>query len=189
MYYLKNNKLGMTLIEMVISLVILGILMSATMGMIISSNNIFISTSKSALDRMVGNYVFQTIEKSTRYATHMKIADHTDALDNDYKQSFSLGDVQDAGTPQESGKLYIKTENATESINLYGDGFYGNRTIQYKFEKVENSDKHVHITVTVFREGKARFKREGTVKCVNLGLLTSGMQSNVIDDSAVHKRY
>ena len=185
MYYLKNNKLGMTLIEMVISLVILGILMSATMGMIISSNNIFISTSKAALDRMVGNYVFQTIEKSTRYATHMKIADHTDALDNDYKQSFSLGDVQDAGTPQESGKLFVKTEKATEAMNLYGDGFYGNRTIQYKFEKVPNSDKHVHITVTVFREGKARFKREGTVKCVNLGLLASGMQANLVDDSAV----
>lgn len=185
MYYLKNNKLGMTLIEMVISLVILGILMSSTMGLIISSNNIFISTSKASLDRLVGNSIYQTLEKSTRYATHMKIKDHTDEVDNDFKQSFSLGEIVNEGQENESGKLYIKTENSDSAINLYSNSFYGNRTIQYKFEKVPNSNKHIHITVTVFREGKARYKREGTVKCVNLGLLTSGIQANVVDDSGV----
>lgn len=185
MYYLKNNKLGMTLIEMIISLVILGILMTSTMGMIISSNNIFISTSMASLDRMVGNYVFQTLEKSTRYATHMKIKDHTDEIDSDYKQSFSLGEVINEGQENESGKLYLKTENSDTAINLYSNSFYGNRTIQYKFEKVENSNKHIHITVTVFRDGKARYKRDGIVKCVNLGLLASGVQANVVDDSGV----
>ena len=57
----RNSKAGMTLIEMVISLVILGILMTATMGMVISSNNIFISTSTAALDRQVGNSVYSLV--------------------------------------------------------------------------------------------------------------------------------
>ena len=92
----------------------------------------------------------------------------------------------DDGVEQDE-KVIKVLEKANEPINIYGDSFYGNRTIQYKFEKVPNSDKHVHITVTVFREGKARFKREGTVKCVNLGLLTSGIQANIVDDSGSGK--
>ena len=62
MFKLRYDKRGMTLIEMIISLVILSILMSSTMGMIISSNNIFVSTSQAALDRLVGNSVYSTLE-------------------------------------------------------------------------------------------------------------------------------
>lgn len=194
MYYLKNSKLGMTLIEMVISLVVLGILMTSTMGMIISSNNIFLSTSKAALDRQIGNHIFDYLESVTKYSTHMKIVDATSDVDSGYGQAFALrnaDDEEEIGYVQyyKTDKYYtIKTVNGKETQapkDLYESSFYNGRTVRYKFEPVSN--KHVKISVTVFRDGKDRYTRTATIKCVNLGTLSSGVNRNTIDSTGLTK--
>lgn len=179
MYNLKNSKLGMTLVEMVVSLVILGILMSSTMGMIISSSNIFISNSKSALDRQVGNHVFTTLESILKYSTHMSIYD-TNAVPKEKKsQSVSL-DITDTNT--NSGKILFKGKNDTSPIYLYSNSFYGDRTLQYIIEEVGRKHQHIKLTVKVFREGRQVYTIDKVIKCVNLALITNGADANMIKD-------
>ncbi len=95
MFKLRYDKRGMTLIEMIISLVILSILMSSTMGMIISSNNIFVSTSQAALDRLVGNSVYSTLESMLKYSTSLTISA---TPKNDNKQQSFMVSVSDNDT-------------------------------------------------------------------------------------------
>ena len=179
MYNLRNSKLGMTLVEMVISLVILGILMSSTMGLIISSSNIFVATSKSALDRQVGNYVFATLESVLKYSTHMSIYDAGTAPKEKKTQSVTL-DITDTNT--NSGKLLYQGKNDASPINFYDNSFYGGRTLQYTIEEVGRKHQHVKLTVKVFREGKLVYTIDKVIKCINLALITTGTDANMIKD-------
>ena len=181
MFNFRNNKLGMTLIEMIISLVVLGILTTSTMGIIISSNNIFISTSTAALDRQVGGHVFETLSSILKYSTHMSIYDADSAPANNKSQSVSI-QVTDGDT--NSGKLMYKGKDDSEPISLYDNGFYGNRTIQYSLKQEGSSGKHIKLTVTVYRDGKKRYELSRIIKCVNLALISVGEDANFIKDTS-----
>lgn len=180
-FEIRKNKLGMTLVEMVLSLVILGILMTSTMGMVISSNNIFISTSKAALDKQVGNYSFDFIEKVLRYTTHMSIYNEGTSPSDSNVQSITLSKTDN---DTNSGKLYYKRAEDNDPYSLYDNGFYGNRTIQYSVHKTGKKSQHVKLKVTVFREGRAVYSRESVVKCLNLNLVAIGDGANPIVDKS-----
>ena len=174
-YKLKHDKRGMTLIEMIISLVILSILMTSTLGMITSSMSIFTSTTVAALDRMVGNSVYQTLENSLKYATHLTISETADATRT--SQSFYVK-VTDPDT--NSGDLQYRAEGDSY-LSLYNSEFYGNRTIQYSVEEVGSDNRHVKITVKIFREGKVVYTKDAVIKCINLAIV-SGADDNSIDN-------
>ncbi len=179
MYNLKNSKLGMTLVEMVISLVILGIMMSSTMGLIISSSNIFVATSKSAVDRQVGNYIFANLESMIKYSTHMSIYDANAVPKEKKTQSVSL-EITDTNT--NSGKILYKGKEDAEPFYLYDNGFYGNRTVQYTIEEAGKKHQHVKLTVKVFRDNKLVYSIDKIIKCINLALITTGSDANMIKD-------
>jgi len=180
-FEIRKNKLGMTLVEMVLSLVILGILMTSTMGMVISSNQIFISTSKAAIDKQVGNYSFDFIEKVLRYTTHMSIYNEGTSPNDSNLQSLSLNKTDNTN---DSGILMFKRAEDNDPYSLYDNGFYGNRTIQYSVHKVGKKSQHVKLKVTVFREGRAVYSRESVVKCLNLNLVAIGDGANPIVDKS-----
>lgn len=177
-YKLKNDKRGMTLIEMVISLVILSILMTSTLGMITSSMSIFTSTSMAAIDRMVGNSVYSTLESSLKYATHLTIRDTPDSSST--AQSFCIA-VTDTET--QSGNLQYRAKGDSY-LSLYDSGYFRGRTIQYDVEEVGNDNRHVKITVNIFREGEVVYTKEAVIKCINLALIKSSSNDNTIKNES-----
>jgi len=177
---LRKSKLGLTLVEMVISLVILSILMTSTMGIIVSSSNIFISTSKATLDKQVGNSVFDLLESMIKYTTHLEISDKQNAS---MDQGFSIV-LKDEET--NSGYLYYKRAKSESAVPMYDNAFYnGIRTVQYELNPVGKDGKHVNLIVRVFRDGKQMFTREQVIRCVNLALV-GGSTGNAVykSDSA-----
>lgn len=181
----KNSKLGMTLVEMVVSLVILGILMTSTMGMVISSNNIFISTSVAALDRQVGNSVYSLMSRILKYSTHLMIYNDEASASSTSYQYLALNMVDGSyDDSTKSGHLRYKAKDGTEIGSLYNTSFYGNRTIQYSVKKTDNSNKHIELIVRVFRNGKQVYQNSSKIKCVNLSLISIGANSNLIADNS-----
>lgn len=180
MFKLRYDKRGMTLIEMIISLVILSILMTSTMGMIISSNNIFVSTSQAALDRLVGNSVYSTLESVLKYSTSLTIS-ATPKADN--KQQSFMVSVSDSAT--NSGKVMYRGKadddgNASNYISLYTQSFYNNRTVQYRIVETGKDQRHVDMQVKVYRDGKLVFSKDAVIKCLNLALIRSNSNQNTI---------
>lgn len=180
---LRKNKLGMTLIEMIISLVILSILMTSTMGMIMSSNSLFVSTSQAALDKRVCNGVFDLMESVLKYSTHLMIYDSNskEASEDTGYQTLTLTKT-DADT--NSGTINYKRAEDDDAVNLYDQSFYNKRTVQYSVKKVGKSNKHLKLTVTTFRDGKAVYSRDAVIKCVNLNLVAVGTGANPLVDKS-----
>ena len=189
LYELKQSKAGMTLVEMVISLLILSVLMTSTMGMIISSNNLFISTSKATIDKQVGNGIFDLFSNVLRYTTHLEISNAENSAMN---QHISVKDIVYEGDEElESGWLYYQPKGADESSLLYDSSYYGSgaskRTVQYSVTKYVGEDgssdgKHVNLEVKVIREGKVVYTRSAIIRCVNLALVT-GAQGNAVSQT------
>lgn len=176
-YKLRHDKRGMTLIEMIISLVILSILMTSTLGMITSSMSIFTSTSMAAIDRMVGNSVYQTLESALKYSTHLTISETPDTTRT--SQSFCVR-ITDPDT--NSGNVEYRAEGDDAYLSLYNSEFYGNRSIQYAIEEVGSDNRHVKITVKIFREGNVVYTKDSVIKCVNLAIVKSSVDDNSIDN-------
>ncbi len=181
-FKLRHDKRGMTLIEMIISLVILSILMTSTMGMITSSMSIFTSTSMAAIDRMVGNSVYTTLESSLKYATHLTISDSPDS--GLTSQSFYIN-VTDTAT--KSGNVYYRAAG-DDYLSLYDSNYYKGRTIQYDVEEVGSDDKHVKLSVNIYREGEVVYTKTAVIKCVNLALLSNnGIDSSDSSPSSINQ--
>ena len=180
MYKLKSDKRGMTLIEMIISLVILSILMTSTLGMISSSMSIFSSTSVAAMDRMVGNSVFSTLQSTLKYAT--KITLSTDPIPESTSQAFYIN----APADQDSGKLMYRRDGESYA-SLYDESFYKGRTVQYsihqagKLGQTGADSRHLRIEVKIFRDGKVVYTKNSIIKCINLDLVSSS--GNVLMDN------
>lgn len=181
----KNTKLGMTLVEMIISLVVLSILMTSTMGIIISSSNIFVSTSKATIDKRVGNAVFDLLENIIKYTTHLEISDTVNA---GMAQNFSIGEQveTDVGV---GGKLYYQSEKCFSENNgvkspapLYDSSFYGDRSLQYELTPIDT--KHVEITVRVIRENRYVYQRSSVIRCVNLALIGGANGNSIVKKSS-----
>lgn len=196
-----DSKKGFTLIEMVITTLVLSILMGITMGMITSSGRMFSSTSELAIDKMVGDSVFETLESMAKYATHIEIADPgtvqepgLQCTEKSYSQGFYVK-ISDEENNSGALRYDAKSQDARKYPAVpYSDSFYQGRTIKYIVEPYEyplaegeqvarRSNKHLTITVIVNRNGEEVFKRSNTIRCVNLGLLGAGDSANVIVSS------
>ena len=189
MRMLFDCKKGFTLIEMVITTLILSILMGITMGMVSSSGRMYASGADMSIDKMVGDAVFETIESVAKYATHMEISNSKEKCKNKYQQGFYINTTD---TATNSGKLMYEVNNEGIKAKFpnqpYSDGFYQNRTVKYKIEPYtythnnnnKTSDRHIIITVIVYRDGQQEYIRTNTIRCVNLGLLGDGENTNTL---------
>lgn len=183
-----ESKKGFTLIEMVITTLILSILMSITMGMITTSGRMFSSTSELAIDKMIGDSTFAALESVAKYATHIELANSKEECAKTYDQGFyiKINDQQN-----NTGVLMYdaKTSNATRYPKQpFADSFYQGRTIKYIVEPYKLSDgtesgKHLEITVKVYRGGEQVFTRSNVVRGINLGLLGENDSYNLIENN------
>ena len=85
-------------------------------------------------------------------------------------------------TNTNSGKILYKGKEDAEPFYLYDNGFYGNRTVQYTIEEAGKKHQHVKLTVKVFRDNKLVYSIDKVIKCINLALITTGSDANMIKD-------
>lgn len=204
MQNIMSSKKGFTLIEMIITTLVLSILMGITLGMVTSSGKMFSSGADASIDKMVGDAVFESIESAAKYSTHLELANSKEACSKGYDQGFYI-DVTDTNNKSGILKYSAKSNKAKRYPgDPYSEDFYQKRSVKYVvkpyvYTKVENgkevkynSGKHLTITVIVCRDGQEVYKRDNTVKCINLGLLGDGATSNLIvsaDDLVEYNQY
>lgn len=182
-FKMMRDKKGFTLIEMVITLVILSILMTITLGMVNSSGRIFTASYQRDTDKGIGDNAFEAIQTACRYATHLKITDlntTTPSSSGSYDQGFYISQTQ---SDTSSGYLHYidKTKNDT---GYYDQGYYSGRTIRYNIEEVGEGHNHVKLTLQVIRDGHSVYQRQEVIECINISLLTGTSNSNELKDDS-----
>lgn len=188
MFKLLRSKKGFTLIEMVITLVVLSILMATTLGMIDAGGRVYTASYARDVDKGIGDNVFESIESALRYCTHLEIKDTNVTNPKEtgkYSQGFYIDETE---SNTNSGVLnYVKTDESTGTKSdeaFYPETYYSQRTVRYSVKKVGENNKHVELTLDVIREGKSVYTRSAVITCVNLALLTGISNSNEITDTS-----
>jgi prepilin-type N-terminal cleavage/methylation domain-containing protein len=191
MYKLKqiskiNRKSGMTLVELIVSLVISGIVIAGASVLILSSTNLFGHAAAKQLDEDVANSVLNVYTKNLRYAAGAGVTPTVDSADfntvvtTDTEAYLFVGNgPESTPTVNAEGKLYIKRVGEATATNYFGDDFYNTRTIKVAYDTYVNTaglnsdstpkvtSKGVTVTVFIFREGKQALKKSISVEMLN----------------------
>lgn len=122
----RKNTGGFTLVEIIVTLMIVSIVIVLSGSMLFSSSNMFQHTAKSNRAKLFGDEVFKLITDDLKFATNIQITEDDGSgsvADGGYKYQnvyrFNLGD--------EKNKVFRSTDfgKAGTYNNIYGDGMYG----------------------------------------------------------------
>lgn len=175
----KKHLKGFTLVEMTVVFVILAIVISLSMGILMSTSNVFGSQAKLGFQQSLGNAVLSFMEEKIKYAASADISEKPGSGEewdsagkyNEYIY-FQAGRISYARR-DESGTIDVSEDD------LYGDEFYGEYTVTVLAEVHDTC--MTDITVEVYNEKDALvYTTSSTVKLVNLtregvGTLTSDL--------------
>ncbi|MEG2677324.1 MAG: type II secretion system protein [Oscillospiraceae bacterium] len=166
----KLGKKGMTLVETVVTLSIFSIVLLVSGIMILSSGDIVNRNSIANAEKYIGDSICDLIEEQVKFATKLSITKPTEALnasDKKYETAFTVFD----------GK-FMYSNSSSDYINLYGDDYYYNHTVQYTAicRSVTENDKTIellNVTVKVFRpdnQVSPAYTATNEIRLMNMGL-------------------
>lgn len=127
----RKNTDGFTLVEIIVTLMILSIVIILSGSMFFSSSNMFQHTEKSNRAKLFGDEAFKLITDDLKFATNIQIIEDDDrgsVADGGYKYQnvyrFNLSD--------EKNKVLRSTDfgKAGTYNNIYGDGMYGDMQLR-----------------------------------------------------------
>lgn len=127
----RKNTDGFTLVEIIVTLMILSIVIILSGSMFFSSSNMFQHTEKSNRAKLFGDEVFKLVTDDLKFATNIQIIEDDgrgSVADGGYKYQnvyrFNLGD--------EKNKVFRSTDFGKSGTynNIYGDGMYGDMQLR-----------------------------------------------------------
>ncbi len=189
---MKKSLKGFTLTEVLVTLVILGLIITLSSGMILMSTNLVLKNAQLVNAQNQGISVYGDIEKRIRYANKLLITDKTDEID--------FYDACNTKTNEEkfliNGNIMVK--NLKYDINgnfpapfSQADSFSGffisneellNRKdtsyVVYNTEILKNetctvsikkeSDDHLKLSVKLYYDSELKYERTGSIKLLNV---------------------
>lgn len=159
----KNIK-GATLIEIVVTLLLVAIILAFIGSFFLSSGKYFDRTQTGNEDKYIGDSISELIENTIRFAGKIEIIE-----DNETPKYSNVLSFKD-------NKLALKNENIT-SDNIYSDSFYENRKASYNVSSL--SDTSIKIEVNVLNDdNETVYTATSVIDFPNLNL-----NSNIIEIS------
>lgn len=175
---LKENHGGMTLTEMMASLVIMVIMTLIVMKILMTSSSVFHGLISTVESRNVMDSLCEIIREQVYCAQYLEIE----------------GEEKDLG---DGGQLLVFSEDGKVSLNgadLYGEAFYNTRSIYCQVHLPEDDENSDILDITLFLEnhkGEALYSVRTVVRLINLGLYESGgisVEGELDDDGILNSR-
>ncbi|MDD4508320.1 MAG: prepilin-type N-terminal cleavage/methylation domain-containing protein [Eubacteriaceae bacterium] len=190
---MKKDESGFTLVEMIVTLVIMGIVLTVAGTTYFFGTRMYTQTETKNTAKSVGDSVYKYMTQELTYGYAIDI--RTDRKTTSAPEKF-LSDsdgTQMAGDGEKDGYyLYFGNNQAGTNQNILGQTFYNKYTVQYKVELPEAASvaqtNLFKLTVIVLDSDKGQaYTTEGTVKALNCaaiavdGSTTGGRQSTVVN--------
>lgn len=149
-----NNK-GITMVELMVTLLILSIVIVLAGSMLLSSGNIFTHSAQMNTNKLAADSVYKYLSERLIFAERMQILYPDDSIQPRYRTTFHIQD----------GRLYEKTADGDRDV--YGDAFYQGRTLAvtaraYASHKLELT---VEVRATA---GTVLYRTSSTIDAVNV---------------------
>lgn len=140
---IKNRK-GMTLIEVLVVIVIVGIMIGPVIRTINSSSKILAKTEQSANAKMIANNIFQYIENKVKYANVILIGDiRVPELESTLGDATTKKDAQTLVVEGEELKYYQSVVGTAKVI--FDKKYMAGMALETKYKKVDVNTISVEI--------------------------------------------
>jgi hypothetical protein len=171
---LRSNR-GTTLVEVILTIVIAGIVVALSAGILLSGSTLISDVTNRDLDTQIAKSVSQLATDNINMAKSVTVltpAELEDALKRDNTLIY-IGD--ESGAPAAKGRLYFRKAGTTEpAINIFGEVFYHGRSIAltYRVDKVEpDLPKAITIITSVHNRDELTAKRHRSIQILNAPLI------------------
>ena len=156
---MKKNKKGFSLVEIIVSLLVISIILGFATSFIFTGENLFRNTVQSDTEKSIGDNTLSYMVESIRYAQDIEILPEGKISSIKYKRAIFLSDNNHIG---------IKVSEEIDE-NIYGDYFYQNNTVDYSV-KVLNANC-IELKVNVYnRDGEMKYTVTNVVKLLNMNV-------------------
>ena len=192
-----TSQAGFTLVEITVTLVILGIVLATAGTALFFGNRMYSSTEVKNTEKYIGDSVYKYIEKKITYGTDVLIlawnstptesATYPNYLVN-YNGTQRAGDT--SATMQSAFLYKGYTDEGKNPEDILGSKFYGTYTMKYTVtlpaissdeEKAKADKRLVTLKVIVIdKDGKEVYSTEGAVKNLNSDIAISGTRSDAV---------
>ncbi len=133
----KNGKKAFTLIEVIVTVALVGIVGTAIVSMIVPTSNVFRQLTEEVETKMKAGQVMQTLVPQIRYAGELVIEDDPEQIGRDPDKRYLYA---------QDGKVYIYMDGV--SADLLTDEFYDDCEVDFSVSKLENNLLEVTLVVT-----------------------------------------
>lgn len=188
---MKKSLKGFTLTEVLVTLVILGFIITLSSGMIIMSTNLVLKDAQLVNAQNQGISVFTDIEKRIKYADKLLVTDKTDEIDFEEACSTKTNEekilIYDNVMVknlkyEKNGDFpvpFVQADSFAEFFSLndellnqkdtpyvvYNPEILKNEICSVSLKK-ENRD-HIILSVQIFLKGELKYERTGRIKLIN----------------------
>lgn len=161
----KRTK-GFTLVEVIITIALLGIVGLAVITMMTSSSNVFSRITNQTQAKMKANQVMEVLIPQVRYGTELKRLSSESQMpaSSGYRSIYTSG-----------GRLYMCDSGNTS--DLFGEPFYSNYNVAVELETSGNA---LDITVTVTFSGDPSLNSTLATSVQNLNAASISGSGNII---------
>lgn len=160
-----HNKKGVTLIELLVSLLILSIIATIAASLIFSSTSIYEKGSQSNLDKLVADEIYKELSGNLLYATKLTVAQSEAEKPKPAEGSFSAYSVRD-------GRLYL------DGKDLFGEEFYHGRTLSIQVKAYDKSKLSIQILL-LDPKGEQAYQTGSTITILNIQLTGNTIKGKV----------
>lgn len=168
-------KKGMTLVELLVALAIMGILVMVTITMLVASGNLFAEQANMTQCKQIGDACLDWVADGALYGHYVAIQGST-AYEEE-TVPYELFYTSDTGaTPLEKGRLYAKMKDGAQAIDVFGEDFYMATTVSFTFTPLLGEETALKIGVTVWQAQTEAYFNEKTINLINAQSIT-GTQS------------
>ena len=148
---------GLTLVEVMVSLVILVILISVSSAVMITGINIFSENAVMSAAQDDGNNIYNFIVDKLSYANEIIISSEESEMSGDYPYSETI--IID--------KNHMALKTKYEEINIYSrDTLHGN-TCEIIIEDINEQQKCMSLKVIISHDGKIIYVKKGLIALLN----------------------
>ena len=161
---LRKDRRGMTLVEIMVTLLILSIMLGIAGSILLSSSRFYQNSVATDLDKLTADNLYRTVTEELLYATRITVSD-SPLAGMDGCRVFSIRD----------GRLYWDGSDA------YGESYYHHR--QLEMEAAVLSDYQFSLTFRLKSGGTSLYETGSVLEALNVKLEqergASGIQGNI----------
>ena len=169
-FNIQNNK-GMTLVEVIVSMVIATIVVGITGGLIVSSTSFFNNAASRAEDERVASTVLSFVMSELRFATEINVDSISSTPPEPIAGRGLIYTMDESRRITSKGMLGFKRPMDKDTArNVYGESFYNGRRVGLRMQVLDVvQPKVVKIFVDVYdKDGKKVYEDSGTLEIPNV---------------------